>query len=111
MRLGNQTFGSVYLSGYTGFLVAREDTDGFTESDGTVSAERRTELGQWNLGAGASLFWGPFSPFANVTYQIDYDQEEIVLAPSPQPSNDNGQVRTGLGLRYYGDNGISGYFE
>ena len=106
-----QSFGGWYLSATSGILVAREDTDGFTESDGTVIADRKTDFGQINVGGRAAYQWGSFEPFASVTYNYEYNREDVTVAVGPQPENDSSNVDLGLGLRWYSDSGITASFE
>jgi len=104
-------FGNLYVNGTAGLLFVRDNVDGFTESDGTVVPDARTELGQLRLGTDVSYAIGAFSPFATARYELDYEMEEVVTATGPQPANDDDQFRVGLGLRYFGAQGLSGGFE
>ena len=49
-----QGYGALYLSGTVGLLVARDEVDGFTESNGTVIAANRSGFGQISVGGEAS---------------------------------------------------------
>ena len=109
--VAGQQFGELYVSGHTGLLIAREDIDGFTESNGTLIADRRSSLGQFSLGGDVGYSLGSFEPFASATYQYNYDMEELVTATAPQPANDRDDVRLGLGLRYFGTEAFSGTVE
>lgn len=80
-----QYFGDFYLSGNTGILVSRENTEGFTESDGTVNADRRSDFGQISIGGRAAYQWGAFEPFASVTYNYEFNRQDVTVATGPQP--------------------------
>ena len=42
----NRDFGALYLGGRVGLLVAQDNLDGFTESNGTIIGERKTKVGR-----------------------------------------------------------------
>ena len=80
-----KSYGNWYVSGRAGILIASEDTDGFTESDGTAVADNRTRLGRFLLGGDVAYTWNSFEPFASVVYEKDYDFDKIVTATSRSP--------------------------
>ena len=103
---GNLTAGQNYgpwrLSGRAGWLIARENRDGFTESDGTVVADGQTDFGQLSIGGEAGYLFGSWEPFASATYLYDYETVEVTTV-GVQPANDNDSVLVGAGVRWYGD--------
>ena len=107
----SQYFGDWYIGGRLGMLYARDAIDGFTESNGTVVGARKVELGRLSLGANVSSSWGAFEPFANATWQDDYEFTDLVTATAPQPSNDVNDALLGIGVRWFGESGMSVSFE
>ena len=104
-------FGEWYIGGRFGLLYAKEDEDGFTESDGTVVFDRASELGRMTVGANVAYSWDSFEPFASVDWQYDYQHEDLVTATAPQPANDVNDFLLGFGVRWFGASGISASFE
>jgi outer membrane autotransporter protein len=104
-------FGNLYLSGMAGLLVARDEVDGFTESDGTIVPDDRVELGQVSIGGDVSYAIGWFAPYASLVYENQFEDEELVTATAPQPANDNDNFRLGLGFRAFLGERWSGMFE
>ena len=47
----------------------------------------------------------------NLSYQYDFQLREISVTTGPQPVNDDDDILMTAGVRYYNDNGISGYLE
>jgi len=107
----NQSFGNLYVGGNLGFLIARDELDGFTESDGTVVPDRSSQLGRWSIGANAAYAWDAFEPFVNAIYEVDYESEKLRTAVGPQPANDVNDVVLGAGLRWFSRNGVTASFE
>ncbi len=110
----SQGFDQLFLSARTGVLWAREEQDGYVESDGTTVGGRTTRQNQWTIGAEAAYGMGNFEPYANITYERDFNVTEttyVVPAGASQPFSDEDDVRGGLGLRYFNDNGVSGNIE
>ncbi len=106
-----QSFGNWYVGGRVGLLYAKDDIDGFTESDTTVVADREVELGRLSVGGNVAYTWGSFEPFASATYQYDYALEEITVAGAAQPENDPSDFLLGFGIRWYGASDITASFE
>ncbi len=99
------------LGARTGFLFARNNEDGFTESNGTVVAKSRSKLNQWNAGGDVAYSYGEWEPFARLSYQNDYSQTEIGIVGAVQPSFDNDDFMLGFGVRYFSAQGITGNLE
>ena len=102
----SQTYGSWYLGGRLGFLVAKDNQDGFVESDTTVNADQSTRLGRVSIGADVAYLWDAFEPFVNAAYQYDYSRD---LVTSTHPDDADDFSLTG-GLRWYGDS-LTAAFE
>ena len=105
--VAGQTFGDWYLSAQAGLLVAREDIDGFTESDGTVVADNSVSLGQASIGGEAAYAWDAFEPYANALYSYDYNHEDI----GGGHPDDLTELRVGLGVRYFSERGFTAVAE
>ena len=72
--------------------------DAFTESDGTLVLARNTQLGRLSVGGDAAYSWGSFQPWAGLTYNYDYELNEVATAPgTTQPANDDDSVTLDLG--------------
>lgn len=109
----NREFGNWFLSGRAGLLYANEEQDAFAESaGGAANPARSFELGQLRIGGDIAYSWGAFETFATAVYAFDYSRDDIIVgAGIPQPANDNDDVSVGLGIRWYGDTGISAAVE
>ena len=106
-----KTIGAWNLTGRTGVTVARQELDGFTESNGNVVTDRRTELGQFDIGGEVGYLWDSFEPYVNGAWQHDYNMTELRTATGPQPSNDSTSFLLGAGFRWFSDSGWSALFE
>jgi len=109
---GVTTWDHWILGARTGFLVAKNTTDAFVESDGTAVTEIDSKLGQWNIGGNIAYSLGEWEPFARLSYEYDYRLTEItVVGGGPQPSNDDDNFVVGAGVRYFNANGWTGNLE
>ena len=108
---GLTTYGNWILGGQIGLLYAQDEQDAFVESDGTAVAEFQSELGQWNIGGDVAYSFGAFEPFVRATYENDFSLTKVGVIGGPQPSFDDDDVLFGVGLRYFGERGLSGNFE
>lgn len=104
-----------YVGGTAGILVARDSYDSFTESDGTTVGSREVDLSQIRIGGDISyLFetgYGLWEPYANVTYENDYEAQTLIVAGAVQPDNDTDDFLIGLGLRFYSQDNITASFD
>jgi hypothetical protein len=108
---GVTTYNNWIIGGRIGTLWARNITESFVESDGTVVPEIRSKLGQWRVGGDVAYSFGEWEPFARLTYEHDYSLTEIAVVGGPQPSNDRDNFLVGAGIRYFNTNGWSGNLE
>ncbi len=113
---GFWTVQHLLLEGQVGYLYTETDQDSFTETGGSISATASGEtyvLSQWHVGATVGYDFGTFlEPYAGVDYSYDISREEVKVAPGlQQPANDRSGMMVRLGMRYYGDNGVSAALE
>ena len=114
---GNRQIGNWFLSGRVGVIWAREYQDSYTETNEATGAlttvgEQTFKLGQWRAGGEAAYTFGAWEPYASATYQRDYSATQFSIAGGgPQPSNDRDDVLFSAGVRYFGRNNLTGFFE
>ncbi|RME35446.1 MAG: autotransporter outer membrane beta-barrel domain-containing protein [Gammaproteobacteria bacterium] len=113
---GFWTIRHLLLEAQLGYLHSETNQDSFTETGGGITATARGEtysLSQWHVGATVGYDFGTFlEPYAGVDYSYDISREEVRVAPGlQQPANDRSEMLVRLGMRYFGDNGISGALE
>ncbi len=115
-------FGAVNLNGVTyindwiiggrvGVSRARNVTDSFVESNGIVVPKIINQLGTLSIGGDIAHSFGKYEPFVSLTYENDYRITKIAVVSGAQPSNDRDDFLLGIGVRYFGDNGLSGNLE
>ncbi|NNM00627.1 MAG: autotransporter outer membrane beta-barrel domain-containing protein [Gammaproteobacteria bacterium] len=114
---GNRQLGNWFLSGRIGMIWAREYQDAYQETNEATGAllsvgEQTFKLGQWRVGGEAAYTWNDWEPYASATYQRDYSATQFSIAGTgPQPSNDRDDLLFSAGIRYFGSNNLSGFFE
>lgn len=104
------------LGGRVGYLYTRENQESFTESDGTLNPALNTALGQVRVGGDVgysiSTAHGYLEPYATALFEHDALRDTVTVAPGlAQPSDDRDDFQLGLGLRFYGNKGLSSNFE
>jgi len=115
-------FGALNLNGVTyydnwilgarvGALWAKSVLDSYTESNGAPVAKTRNKLSEGSVAGDVAYSYQNYEPFLNVSYQYDFQLTEITVTTGPQPSNDRDDVLMRVGVRYFGDNGITGNLE
>ena len=112
--------GDVLLGGRVGYLYAREDQNGYTETGGPSArtvGDRRLTLSQAYIGGDIAYGIGDFEPYAHAVYRYDVTVNDGASAGglpgafgNPQPQ-DPDEVQWGLGLRYFGSGGVTGQVE
>ena len=105
--LAGWSFGDWYVGAQTGLLFAREEVDGFAESNGRVVPAAEVSLGQVNIGGDVAYSWDSFEPFASAIFTHDFNQEEL----GGGHPNDANELQLGIGVRYYSDTGMTGSVE
>ncbi len=91
-----------------GLLWAENTTDGFTESNGTLIAERETSFAQWRIGGNIAYQFHSFEPYIDATYEREIFVDDVILTPGLQPANDHDDILFTTGVRFFSDNGMSG---
>ncbi len=112
--------GDVFLGGRVGYLYAREEQNGYTETGGPSARtvlDRGLTLGQAYVGGDIAYGFGSFEPYAHGVYRYDVSVDDGANAGglpgafgNPVP-NDPDEIQWGLGLRYFGPSGITGQVE
>lgn len=107
-----RVFDSWTFSARGGLLYARENQDAYTESDGTINAEREFKFGQASVGGELAWVLDGFEPYASASYQYDYSRDDIVVvSTAAQPANDKDDFLVGAGVRWFGLDGFTAVAE
>lgn len=97
-------YGKVKLNPFFGVTYSRETIDGFTESNGAVTADTSFELGQAHVGGEIAYAAGWASPFIRARWEYDFERTDTTVAPTQvAPTNDRDGLVVGAG--YYIDLG------
>ncbi|MGB1111282.1 MAG: autotransporter outer membrane beta-barrel domain-containing protein, partial [Gammaproteobacteria bacterium] len=101
------------ITARAGVLYAEEDTDAFTESDGTVNPSRKVDLTQIQLGGEVSYLFNPSTEgFVNLAYNNDVSSTSTsITTTTSQPFQDDDEFVLGLGARTQIDDSISAGVE
>lgn len=107
-----RAFDQVLVSGRTGLLYATQSDDSFIESNGTVIPKQRTNLGRFLIGGELAYSAGAWEPYVSGMYEHDFTSTSVAFAPGvAQPGRDDSDVLFSVGLRYFGNDNLSGYVE
>ena len=86
-------------------LLATEEVDSFTESDGTRVGTQHVDLGVLQFGGRAAYGFEKFEPYVSALVEI----ETLTTKPLPGgPSNDRGDLDFSAGVDFYPTDMISG---
>lgn len=99
------------IGGRAGLLFASSKIDSYTESNSNIVTDSRTKVGTMSIGGNVAYSFNDWEPFLNLSYQYDYQLQEIVSATGPQPSNDKDDILLTTGIRYFEKSGITGNLE
>ena len=99
------------VGGRVGMLYATSTIDSYTESNSTVVATNKTRVGTTSIAGDVAYSYGDFEPFLNLSYQYDFQLEEITALTGPQPSNDTDDILLTAGVRYFEKSGLTGNLE
>ena len=112
MNLNGITYyNNLIIGGRAGVLFAENETEAFSESDGTSVFERETTLGELAIGGDIAYSFSEFEPYLGVVYEYDFVFDEIVLTNGLQPANDRDDILLSGGFRYFGKQGLTANFE
>lgn len=101
-------FGNLLASAQAGLLWARQRDDSFLESNGLAVGARSTSIGRLLFGGELAYGMGAFEPYVNLMFQHDFSKTSQTFAPGvAAPRNDDNDLLIGLGLRYFGKDGLS----
>lgn len=110
--------GNWFLSGRAGMVYSEEDHDGYTETGvagaavNPAVASQELEFGQLQIGGEAAYSLGNFEPFVSAFYEYDFEREKIIVnAGQARPDNDRDDVRLGLGVRAFSNDGFAGILQ
>lgn len=99
------------LSSRVGAVYANSIIKGYTESNGATVATSRTKVSSVSIAGEAAYSIDEWEPFLNISYQYDYQSQEVVAASDPQPTNDKDDILLSTGVRYFESSGITGNLE
>jgi hypothetical protein len=105
-----QTLGNWKLTGSLGYLWSKRENDAYMESDGTVVAENKQTLKQWNFLGEAAYGRGNSETFFGAMYEKTLDPEKVMFTSGAQPANDDDSVLLTTGWRYFATRGLSANF-
>ncbi len=104
--------GPPLASGRAGALYATQDDDSFLESNNTRTADSRSNVGRLLFGGELAYAAGAWEPYVSGTFEHDFTRTKVAFAPGvAQPKSDDTDVLVAVGLRYYGNNNLSGSIE
>ncbi len=79
-----------------------DDSDAYTESNGTAVKGRSTSFGQMQVGGTVSYYFEQVRPWMSVTYAYDYNRKlPTVAATQTRPSDDRDQFVLGYGATLF----------
>jgi outer membrane autotransporter protein len=114
------TTGNWTLGGRTGFLYAKENQEGYTETGGVGARtvdRRKVSIAQYIVGADIGYAFGAFEPYALFNYRYDISSRDgrdaggLPDATGATRADDRDEFEVGVGVRYFGRQGLSGGVE
>lgn len=103
---------NLLLTGLGGMTWATQRDDSFRESGGLLVAKSSSDVGRFLFGGEAAYSHGAWEPYVRALVEYDFTKTRVNFAPGvAAPKNDDLDVLAGFGLRYFGDNGVSGSVE
>lgn len=114
------TTGHWVFGGRTGFLYAEETQDGYTETGGVGARtvdKRLVSVAQFVVGGDIGYMVGAFEPYALFNYRYDISRRDgshaggLPDATGATRSSDRDEFEVGVGVRYFGRQGLSGGVE
>ncbi len=88
-----------------------DDSDAYTESNGTAVRSRTTSFGQMQVGGTVSYYFEKVRPWMSATYAYDYNRKlPVVGAGQPRPSDDRDQFVLGYGATLFNMGAVNADF-
>ena len=107
-----QTYGNWYMSARAGITWLSSELDAVTESDGSFVPGSVFRIGQVSLGGEAAYSYGEWEPYVGATFNHAYSKTRRVFgAGITAPDDDRSDLLLNTGIRFFGDNGLSGGAE
>jgi outer membrane autotransporter protein len=91
-----------------GLLWLRDDQGAFAESNSNAVARSVFRVGRAKFDGEVSRTYGVFEPFLRATYNTTFT---LTQSASGGPSPDRDDMLINLGVRYFGENSLSGALE
>ncbi|MDX9690692.1 MAG: autotransporter outer membrane beta-barrel domain-containing protein [Alphaproteobacteria bacterium] len=90
------------FSGRVATSNSYDDSDAYTESNGTAVGSKSTSFGQVQVGGTASYYFENVRPWMSMTYAYDYNRKlPTVAATQQRPSDDRDQFVLGYGATLF----------
>ena len=114
-----RTYGEWVVGARMGLLYAEESQDAYTEAGGGGArsiGERTVDLTQGYVSFDVGYSAGALEPYVLLGYRYDFSSDDgssaggLPAGIRPQPDDDD-EWQGGLGVRYFGENGVSGVLE
>ena len=104
---GSWIFNSLLVSGSLGAITANSEIDRYIESNGRQINSSQSSLTTFSLGTEVAYIMGEFEPYFNVNLNHDNKSSGNRLSGTFQAPDDRNDILGALGLRYYGNQGLS----
>ena len=106
------TSDALHLTGLAGLLWVTQRDDDFFESNGQFTQDSHYNVGRALLGGEIAYSIGAWEPYASGLFEYDFTStSQQYAAGVVAPQNDQTDVLVSAGLRYFGNNNISGALE
>ena len=93
-------------------LWATQRDDDFLESNGQRTQDARFNVGRFLLGGELAYSVGDWEPYASGLFEYDFTRTTQTFAAGVRaPEHDDTDVLVSVGLRYFGNNNITGSLE
>ena len=103
---------ALHLTGLAGLLWVTQRDDDFFESNGQFTQDAHYNVGRALLGGEIAYSIGAWEPYASGLFEYDFTStSQQYAAGVVAPRNDQTDVLFSAGLRYFGNNDISGALE
>jgi hypothetical protein len=103
--------GTLYLSPTVRYLLAQEETDTFTDSEGIRIGRENVDLGLLQIGGRAGYQIGRFEPFIGGFFELVTFSTDVKVADAPDPQQDMANGDFFAGIDFYASDLITGGVE